>query len=101
MADYPPAEIIDILLVLGECRENYRAAERLYRERYPDRRHPYAGTIRDLKIRAQNGQLVRVRRHHRYDENDVRVLTVLAAVHVDPHISSRQIERNTGISQRT
>jgi len=39
MPDYIPHEIIDMILILGECRENYRAVARLYRERCPDRRY--------------------------------------------------------------
>ncbi|EZA50912.1 hypothetical protein X777_09855 [Ooceraea biroi] len=32
MPDYTRNEIVDILLVLGECRDNYRAAAQLYRQ---------------------------------------------------------------------
>jgi len=32
MPDYTPHEIIDMILILAECRENYRAAARLYCE---------------------------------------------------------------------
>jgi len=28
MADYPPNEIIDIIMVLGQCNNNYRLAAR-------------------------------------------------------------------------
>jgi len=40
MSDYIPHEIIHMILILGKCRGNYRAAARLYREQYPDRRYP-------------------------------------------------------------
>lgn len=40
MAHYTPNEIVDMLLVLGECRYNYKEAARLYRDRFPRRRHP-------------------------------------------------------------
>jgi len=30
MPDYAPHEIIDMILILGECRGNYRAAARLW-----------------------------------------------------------------------
>ncbi|EZA59713.1 hypothetical protein X777_16512 [Ooceraea biroi] len=89
-----------MLVVFGECFGNYREAARLYRNRYPNRRHPNNTVIRRLKIRAEQGQLTR--RHGKRDYNfDVRVLAVLAAVHIDPHISTRQIARQTGIPQRT
>ena len=51
--------------------------------------------------RARNGILVRERQHHEYNENDARAVTVLAAVHVDPQISTRETEREIGIPQST
>ena len=53
MGDYTPAEIVDILLILGETRGNYREVARLYVIRYPDRRHPNAARIRLLELRAR------------------------------------------------
>ncbi|EZA55145.1 hypothetical protein X777_05284 [Ooceraea biroi] len=94
MADCTPLEIVDILLVLGESFGSYREAARLYQNRYPNRRHPNASVIRTLKIRAQQGQLIRRRAKRDYDVDDVRVLAVLATVNINPHISTR-------ISQRT
>ncbi|KMQ87154.1 transposable element tc3 transposase [Lasius niger] len=101
MSDYPPQERIDMLLILGDCRINYRQAAALYQVRYPNRRHPNAAVIRDIYLRAQQGNLVRRRQSHGYDENDVRVLVVLAAVYLNPHISSYQMERQTGIPRTT
>lgn len=101
MADYPPTEIVDMILVLGQCNGDYALAARRYAQRYPDRRHPTDVTIRSLTERARNGRLVRQRRRREYDENDARVLTILAIVHMDPHISTRQIERETGFPRST
>ena len=101
MADYPANEIVDMIMVLGECNNVARAAARRYIERYPDRRHPDDKTIRSLTERAREGHLTRQRRRHEYNENDARVVTVLAVVHLDHHISSRQIERQIGIPRRT
>lgn len=101
MADYGPNEIVDMIMILGERQNGYRAAARLYAQRYPLRRHPNHMTIRRLTRRARGGHVVRQRRHHEYDENDPRAITVLAAVHLNPHISSRQIEREIGIPRRT
>jgi len=40
MPDYTRNEVVDIIMILGECRGNYRAA-RLYCMRFSDRRqHP-------------------------------------------------------------
>lgn len=101
MADYSAAERINILLILGECRRNYRQAAALYRNRYPHRRHPSHTTILDIYRRAQQGQLARVREHRNYDENDLRVMVVLAMVHLNPHISTREIQRQSGIPMAT
>jgi len=92
MADYPPDKIVDMILVLGECHNNYRATARRYAERFPGRRHPNHTTIRKLTQRARNGRLARQRRRHEYDENDARASTVLAAAHLDSQISSRQMK---------
>jgi len=94
MADFPN-EIID--MILGKSRNNYAAAARLYAERYSNRRHPSNVTIQTLTQRARNGTLTRQCRHHQYDESDLRAITILAMIHLDLHISSRQIERETGI----
>lgn len=101
MADYPPTEIVDMIMLLGECHNNARAAARLYAERFPGRRHPTDITIRNLTERARAGHLVRERRHHEYNENDPRVVAVLAIIHLDPHVSSRQVEREHGIPRKT
>jgi len=40
MADYPPNHIVDMIMVLAECHNNYRAAARQYAERFPLKRRP-------------------------------------------------------------
>jgi len=52
MADYRPNEIVDMIMILGESRNNYAAAARLYAERYPNRKHPSNVTIQTLTQRA-------------------------------------------------
>lgn len=101
MADYSPVEIVDMIMVLGVANNNYAEAARIYEERFPDRRHPTKMTIKTLIQRARNGTLVRKRKRHEYDENDGRVLAIRAMIHLDPYISSRQIEREVGLPQRT
>jgi len=36
-----------MILMLGECKENYRTAARLYCERYHDRRYPMHTVLRN------------------------------------------------------
>lgn len=67
----------------------------------PNRRYPNDTVIWKLKIRAQLSKLIRYRAKRDYDVDDVRVQTVLAAVHINPHISTREIAGQTGIPQRT
>jgi len=40
MTDYNSYEIVDILLVLDDCRSNFRRAAALYHQRFPRRKHP-------------------------------------------------------------
>ncbi|OXU18581.1 hypothetical protein TSAR_000267 [Trichomalopsis sarcophagae] len=77
MADYPPNEMVDMIMILGECRGVYVCAAALDAERYPNRRHPTYITIRDLTNIAREGRLHRERRRHEYGENDNRVLLTL------------------------
>lgn len=97
MADYLPNEIVDIIRILGEARSNYSAAERLCAERYPNRHHPCRKTRRKLTERAQQGSLKRVRQ--KSGPNAANSLVVLSATVLNPQISTRQIERQHGISK--
>jgi len=57
MPDYALHEIIDIIL-LEECRRNYKSAAKLYRERYPDRRHPTHTVFRNcFRVRGKDNLL--------------------------------------------
>lgn len=101
MADYTANEIVDMIYVLGACNGNAVHAAATYAIRFPERRHPGNVTITNLTARARNGQMQRKRRRTEYTLDDVRVLTILAAVHLNPHCSSRQIEREHGIPRKT
>ncbi|OXU18455.1 hypothetical protein TSAR_006227, partial [Trichomalopsis sarcophagae] len=91
----------DGVLYKRECHNNYNAAARLYSERFPDRRHPTNVTIHSLTVRDRRGRLAHQRRRRKYNEDDVRVVTILAVIDLDPHVSSRQVEREVGIPRRT
>lgn len=101
MADYIPTEIVDMIMTVGECHGNLTAAADLYAVRFPNRRHPTRRTITNLIMRARNGQLHRRRASHKYNQDDVRVLIILAIIHLNPHISTRNLARQTQIPQRT
>lgn len=99
MADYLPNEIVDMIRIFGEAGKNYSAAERLYAERYPNRRHPCRKTIKKLTERAQQGSLKRIRQ--KSGPNVANSLVVLGATVLNPQISTRQIEKQHGISKST
>jgi len=89
MADYPLNEIVDMIMILGECHGVYAHAAKLYARRYPIKRHPTSFMISELTARARNGQLHCQRRNYQYDVQDAHVLIILATIYIDPHISSR------------
>lgn len=51
---YLSSELFDMVLVLGECRQNHREASRVYATRYPARRHPTAGQIHHFAETLRN-----------------------------------------------
>lgn len=71
----------------------------LYRRRFPRRQLPNAAMIRNIKIRIRRGNLRRQRR--KYNDSDHvmnhRFLAIVAIVHVNPHISLREIQRTLDI----
>jgi len=93
MADYLPNEIADMIHILGEAGSNYSAAERLYDERYPNRRYPCRETIRKLTERAHQGSLKRIQQKSK--SNAANSLVVLGATVLNPYISSHQTNRET------
>ncbi|KYN16080.1 hypothetical protein ALC57_11669 [Trachymyrmex cornetzi] len=64
MPDYTLNEIIDIVLVLEECHNNYRQAAVLYRNRFPHRRHSNHRTISRLVLRQRQHQRQKRQRHN-------------------------------------
>ncbi|EFN72091.1 hypothetical protein EAG_09942, partial [Camponotus floridanus] len=45
---YGNQELVDMLLIYGECHKNQRRAAALYAERFPERRHPRHGFFHNL-----------------------------------------------------
>lgn len=88
-----------MIKIVGLCNDNMKAAERMYAASYPDRRHPTRMTIKALLRRAQQGHLKRNRNKTGPPEN--KILVTLAAVERNPHISTRMIQNEHGIPQRT
>lgn len=51
MSRFPNNELVDMVFILGECLRNPLLASRVYRERYPDRRHPDVTAFENLLAR--------------------------------------------------
>lgn len=98
-------ESADMLLILGECHGNFSAAERLYRERYPHRQPQSRMVFQRLftRVRASGSVHPSHNRQNviRRPVRDDRSADILAAVTVDPHISTRRLAIDSGMSQKT
>lgn len=104
MPDYSRNEIVDILLSLGACHGRYRAAARYYRQHYPRRlQYPNHVRIRFIEQRERHRQGIRRNRRRIMTQNndDPRIVVVLAMVDLDHHISLREIQRRIGIPRST
>jgi len=103
MPDYTSNEIVDIILILGECHNNYRQAAVLYHNRFPHRRHSNHCMISRLVLRQRQRQ--RQKRQRRCinvsERNDLTILAVLRIIAINPCVSTRQIERELGILKST
>ena len=83
-------------MVLGECRKHYGNAQDLYAAGYPDRQQEMHMTFKRLAdhfCRFGTVKQTRVERRPIVNENNATAL--------NPHASSRQMEKKSGISQRS
>lgn len=105
MAPYTNTEYLDMLLLYGETGQNLRAAERLYRERFPHRRHPSGNTILRVVQRVRDTGKVMPSYEGRGPERPRRVQraedNLLHLVEMDPGISTRTAARQLNISHGT
>lgn len=94
-----------MLMVLGECLQNYTAAANVYAERYPDREHHSRMAFQRLANRVRDKGQVQP------DNNKGKELAkpitsgrapeVLAAVQLNPRESTRRVALDSGVSQRS
>lgn len=92
---YGNQELIDMLLIFGECRKNQRRAAVLYAERFPDRRHPGHGFFHNLYTRlCEHGMLhASTKRYHVPSRPRELIDTVRTELENEPHTSTRAIGR--------
>ena len=95
-------EYFDMLMVLGECRKHYRNSQDLYAARYPDRQqksHMAFKRLADRFCHVGTVKQARVKRRPIINENNAA--TILAFAALNPHASSRRMDKKSGISQRS
>jgi len=94
MSNYPPNKVVDIHLILDECHKD------VYAQRYPNRRLIGKSTILKKKKRSHRNPFHRRRQRNRLqNNNNPGFLTIL--IHINPHSSICQAERQIGISRAT
>lgn len=101
---YGNNELVDMVMIYGECRHNAAAAARLYEERFPLRVHPRAPVILNVIQRArETGDLKEHRAAHagrpRRQGNELVEEEILNLVDEDPTTSTREISSNVHVSQ--
>ena len=83
---------VDMLLMLGQCRRNYRQASLMWAERFPNNPKSHM-EFKRLETRSRtSGSLKskpRVRQRTKTDEG--RAVGVLGMVAINPHISQKSI----------
>ena len=95
-------EYFNMFMVLGECRKHYRNAQDFYAACYPDRQQKSPMTFKRLAdrfYRLGTVKQTRVKRRPIVNENNVAAILAFAAL--NPHAGSRQMEKKSGISQRS
>lgn len=89
-----------MLMVLGECKENYRDAAEMYNLRYPDLPRPSHMAFLRLKRRLiRSGSVQQKRNKSKTKTNEDNATNILAFVRVNPHSSTRQISRESNVSK--
>lgn len=93
---------IDMLLILGECRKNYREAAQLWAVRFPaiEKSHMAFKRLEDRGRSTGNlRNKKRVRRQTKTNED--MAVGVLGAVAINPHVGSRELARDSGMCQKS
>lgn len=94
-------ESINMIYILGECLKNCLLASRVYRERFPDRRHPNARSFQRLMDRFDRNGAVKYEKHERLKPvvNEQNEFNVIASVVEDPHGGTADISDMLTLAQ--
>lgn len=96
-------EAVDLIDVYFQCFQNSAIAERQYALRYPNRRHYGRRVFPRLVQRLRDTGSFRrpIFRRHRNGRTEQNVINVLAYIEFDPHVSTRILSFDLGISRTT
>ena len=94
-------EMVDMLLIYGECFQNAKQPEQRYAISFPETHHPTRPTFTNIVTRLREAGSLSPRKRIRNKTviNEAAEVAVLAAVAINPHASSRQMEREIGTSR--
>lgn len=103
MSNFSQNELVDMVFILGECSRNPLLASRLYKARYPDReRHPREESFNNLLDRfTETGSVGYSQKQERLKSvlNEDTEFNILTAIIENPHVSTRQLEKNFDLSR--
>lgn len=100
-SSYTREELTDMHFCYGLANGRSREAERLYAERYPDRRCPHHSTFPRIHRRLRDHGVLEHRRSERPVSDESRILDerILDLVRNNPSVSTRRISTMLGVSQ--
>jgi Mga helix-turn-helix domain len=98
---YSKDEFIDMVLIMAESKYIVNDAKMLYLERFPERQQPSHHTFRQTLARFRESGSVnhKKRQKNGHIVNEETEIQVLASVHVNPQVSTRQLANELDISQ--
>lgn len=102
MKIYTKEERINMIFILGECRQNCLLASRVYAHRFPVRNHPKPAVFERLLNQFRESGSVSYKKpitKKPVTEDEDNVFSVVGAVIENPNISQNQISENTNVSQ--
>jgi hypothetical protein len=99
--NYSNEELVDMVYLIGECQRNCLLASRVYRERYPERRHPQQQCFERVKARFERSANANYEKTLRIHEvsNENNQFDVVAAVVENPHVSVRELSTEFNVSK--
>lgn len=102
---YSNAEAADMMLIVGECRGKFRAAARLWQERYPDRTPHSHNVFSRLSKRITNKGIIQPDhnkgRQIRREVRDERTAEIIAFSQLHHHYSLSRVQQESGVSRST